>query len=269
MKSHLVLLVALAVCAEFSRCSSATTKVSRPFVIKDLIAKSGVMSFYTDVNGGVLLSTQVTDGQAWSPWVSLGVIGTGIKAISSPVGVHTSTNQTRVFVMASDGQVYSSLQTSAQQTKIQVGWRRMSGFVKGKVGPLFGKWVVVGNSSLPHDEGVVVSGLDSVSVGNWNKAKILVFARSMTNESSLYWAKGDEMGDFSAWTRIGNGKPHLATDATVIYNPFSGYYEAFAVMKDGKLNRAWQKNGDGWSDWRSMGKCPIIFILCAFIIIII
>ncbi len=53
---------------------------------------------------------------------------------------------------------------------------------------------------------------------------------------------------------MGSSKPHLASDATVIYNPFSGYYEAFAIMNDGHLQRSWQKGGTGWSDWRSMGK---------------
>ena len=241
--------------------TTATSHLTRPFVIDDFVLNSGVMAFYTKTDGNVYMSQQAADDQPWSDWVSLGpngAIGQGIKILSSPVGVHTSKNLTRIFAMASNGQVYSALQNPAQKSKPLVGHKLKEGIlINAKViaSPTFGKWIPVGNSSLPFDAKITLSGLDSVQAGNW-KNNILVFARSMTSGPNLYWCKGDDAGNFDSWARIGGSKPHLATDATVIYNRFSGYYEAFAIANDtdGKLQHAWQENGNAWHGWTSMGK---------------
>ncbi len=184
------ILCILIILTVFTQWSIATTKLTRPFAISDLITNSGTMGFYTSSDGNVLLSLQAGDRQPWSAWVSLGPdgsIGTGVKIVSSPVGVHcASTNQTRIFAMASNGQVYSILQNPNSPRK--VGLPGKFGVKDKAPAPTFGKWAAVGNSSLPYDAGVMLSGFDSVQVGNWNKQKILVFARSMTNESNLYWS---------------------------------------------------------------------------------
>eukprot|EP00058_Branchiostoma_floridae_P018241 XP_002603730.1 hypothetical protein BRAFLDRAFT_97460 [Branchiostoma floridae] len=104
--------------------------------------------------------------------------------------------------------------------------------------------------SLPVDEGgaALLVGRDSVSALTW-KGRVAVFVRSMQVSSNLYWSTGVAKS-FTPWQDLGG---NLATDATVVYNPFSGYMEAYAVLSDGKVNRKDQVHDNKWHDWTVLG----------------
>ncbi len=169
----------------------------------------------------------------WRSWVDLGA-PVGLAVVSNPVGLHTSKKQIQLFIQASDGQVYTMQQ------------------LLGNKSFNFGSWTKISASELALQKGVILNGMDSVSVGFY-KNQIVVFARTISSESTLFWCKGTDV-KFSPWERIGDATPYLFSDATAIYNTFSGYYEAFAVMSDGYVYRTWQRNDVVWASWRSMGN---------------
>ena len=206
----------------------------RLFVTKNLLDKDNTpVAFYT--SDGTLLNSNVTSPNLplVRSWVDLGA-PMGFKVVSNPVGLHSSENQIQLFAQASDGQVYTMQQ------------------LPGTKAFNFGNWTRISTSKLAFEEGATLNGLDSVSVGIY-KNQIVVFARTISHKSTLFWCKGIKK-KFLGWERIGDATPYLFSDATPIYNPFSGYFEAFAVMSDGFVHRTWQRNDEVWAGWRVMGK---------------
>ncbi|XP_033633274.1 uncharacterized protein LOC117294846 [Asterias rubens] len=205
----------------------------RLFVTKNLLDKDNTpVAFYT--SDGTLLYSNVTSPNLplVRSWVDLGA-PMGLKVVSNPVGLHSSENQIQLFAQASDGQVYTMQQ------------------LPGTKAFNFGNWTRISTSKLAFEEGATLNGLDSVSVGIY-KNQIVVFARTISHKSTLFWCKGIKK-KFLRWERIGDATPYLFSDATPIYNPFSGYFEAFAVMSDGFVHRTWQRNDEVWAGWRVMG----------------
>ena len=89
------------------------------------------------------VSLQILDMQPYS-WVTVFCCGcvyrhdlaspSGAKIISNPVAVHDSNNQTNLFCLCADGQVYSLKQDPDKLVD-------------------FGSWAAVGSSKLPSDAG--------------------------------------------------------------------------------------------------------------------
>ena len=70
----------------------------------------------------------------------------------------------------------------------------------------------------------------------------------------FFWCHKGINEKFLRWERIGDATPYLFSAATAIYNPFSGYFEAVAVMSEDYVHRTWQRNDEVWAGWRVMGK---------------
>ncbi|XP_077863002.1 uncharacterized protein LOC144345444, partial [Saccoglossus kowalevskii] len=205
-------------------------------VVDNFSGKKNVLVFLSD---NTLKMKYSTSPETWSGWIDMGSPA-GLHLISNPATVHGHKNEVHVYVQASDGQVYRVVQTMLQ-TNVTVP-------------PSFKPWQKVSSESqIPRDTEASLSSKDSVTAGHF-RGNIVVFARSLSqNSSHLYWSKENSTGGFTSWGRIGGGKANLHSDAAVVFNGFSGYYEAFAVMNDGKPYRMWQKGGNKWSDWRTHG----------------
>ncbi|XP_038070839.1 uncharacterized protein LOC119739825 [Patiria miniata] len=238
-----IALLGLSLSVMMTSCVATSISDNRVFVIKNLLDNTTDTQLAFRVSkGGLQYATTTSHIQpyVWSKWIELGAPQdqkenpTNFSAIvSNPVGLHASTNQTQIFVQTVSGQV-CTIKQELIGTEIS-----------------FGKWAKL--PSLEYESGTVLHGQDSITVGTY-KSQIVVFTRSMTGTSGLFWCKSDAGGEFSAWQRIGDVfKAHLFSDATVIFNTFSGYYEAFAVMSDGYVYRTWQRDDTRWANWRSMG----------------
>ncbi|XP_070541534.1 uncharacterized protein [Ptychodera flava] len=182
------------------------------------------------------LQYRLQDG-TWSKWISL-ASPPGLRLISNPATTHGHKNQIQVFVQASDGQIW------------YIEQRLVSTVAK----PTFKEWRQLSKrSALPFESGVSIRSKDTVTVGHF-RDQIVVFARSVSqNSSNLFWSRGNRTsGEFTDWAEIG-GNANLASDASVVFNRFSGYFEAFAVMEDGKPYRTWQKDDHRWAGWRKHG----------------
>ncbi|XP_033098846.1 uncharacterized protein LOC117102599 isoform X2 [Anneissia japonica] len=206
------------------------------FVIENRVAKVQLEQAFGLVDSKLQVSTRPTGANEFGPWADLGSPTVAKTIVSNPVAVHDVNNQTEVFVQVSNGQVYSILQDKSDPSK-------------------FSKWSEISSNKLPVDykSTVSVKEIDSLFSLARN-TEIHVFARSLTSNSSLFVCKISSKP--CAWQLIGGNKSNLATAAEVIYNPFSNYFEAFAVMQDGYLYRTWQKKVDEWASWRTMSIDP-------------
>ncbi|XP_035673614.1 uncharacterized protein LOC118414010 [Branchiostoma floridae] len=191
-------------------------------------------AFRTSDNATLQLSVGILDNstrqEMYSEWVDLGSPSSTVKVVSNPAAAYSVNNTIQVFVQCSDGQVYY-LEQKPKHAVYFVTWYKLPG-------------------SLPVDEGgpALLVGRDSVSALAW-KGRVAVFVRSMQVSSNLYWSTGVAKS-FTPWQNLGG---NLATDATVVYNPFSGYMEAYAVLSDGKVNRKDQVHDNKWQDWTVLG----------------
>ncbi|XP_030839367.1 uncharacterized protein LOC105443095 [Strongylocentrotus purpuratus] len=161
----------------FSSCSGSVSSTSRFCVIENRVGSigfGGLLAFRSnDVASPVSVEVSYEDGDpasaGWSPWKTLGA-PLAIPPLSNPVCEFTERNQTQIFVQASDGQVYSAIQDTLN-------------FLN------FSSWKKVGSNSIP----VILSKrstlVDSVSAV-WYSKQLMVFARSISTSSRLYWCKG-------------------------------------------------------------------------------
>ncbi|KAL9952296.1 hypothetical protein ACROYT_G039531 [Oculina patagonica] len=186
-----------------------------------------VFAFHT--NEGKLRYRQYSKGE-WSSWQDMGA-PEGKSVISNPVAVHDANNQTTVFCLCDDGQVYYLQQDADRSVD-------------------FGKWIAV-PSKIPFEAGVTLKGKDTLQVLNYQN-KLTVFSRSVTKASRLYWTQ-EVNGNWSAWALIGGSSVSLKTDVAVAYNGFSKYLEAFAVMENNKMYRTWQTDPTKWVSWDETG----------------
>lgn len=166
----------------------------------------------------------------WSKWEDLGA-PEGRSIISNPVAAHDSNNQTNVFCMCDDGQVYYTTQDADKLVE-------------------FGKWLPAG-SKLAFEAGVTLKGKDTLTVLTYQN-KLTVFSRTVTKASQLYWTQ-EVKGNWSSWALIGGTTVSLKTDVAVAYNSFSKYLEAFAVMENNKMYRTWQTGATKWVSWDKTG----------------
>ncbi|KAK3714393.1 hypothetical protein QZH41_020626 [Actinostola sp. cb2023] len=155
----------------------------------------------------------------------------GHEVISNPAAIHDSNNVVKVFCLCGDGQVYYTQQDQQKPTT-------------------FGKWTKI-SSTLPMNEGVVLSGKDNVKVLIYN-GKVSVFIRTLAKSSQLYWTQ-ENNGNWTGWSLIGGSSVALRTDVSVVLNDFSQYLEAFAVMEDKYMYRTWQTSPNKWVSWDKTG----------------
>ncbi|XP_068729574.1 uncharacterized protein [Montipora capricornis] len=168
--------------------------------------------------------------EKWFSWQDLDAPD-GRSIVSNPVAAHDVNNQTNVFCLCDDGQVYYRVQMLKEVTE-------------------FGKWQPIG-SKLPFEEGVSLRGKDTLSVLNYEN-NMALFSRSMTKASRFYWTQNIN-GNWPAWNLIGGSSVSLKTDAAVAYNSFSKHLEAFAVMENNKMYRTWQTGPTKWVTWDETG----------------
>ncbi|XP_071949051.1 uncharacterized protein [Antedon mediterranea] len=199
------------------------------FSIENKIGKVEFEQAFGLVDAKLQVCTRAWGASEFGSWENLGIPSLGKSIVSNPVAAHDVNNRTQVFVQASDGQVYSILQDKSDPMK-------------------FGKWSQIGSKKLDHNATMSVKFSDSVITLVRNN-QIHVFARSLTSTSSLFVCQISSKP--CTWQLIGGNTPHLATDAEVILNPFTEYFEAFAVMQDGYLHRTWQKKEEEWASWRT------------------
>ncbi|CAH1258498.1 Hypp2019 [Branchiostoma lanceolatum] len=158
----------------------------------------------------------------------------GRKVVSNPSVVYAPDNAMQVFVQCADGQVYYRGQNKT--------WGRD-----------FLPWTPLPAGKLPTDTDVDLTGRDSVSAIAW-EGKTVVFARSMTNTSRLYWTYSGPDG-FQTWQSLGGD---LVTDPSIVYNAFTKYLEAYAIFPDGKVHYQTQVRSTEWQTWRVLGIFPPI-----------
>lgn len=166
----------------------------------------------------------------WSKWQDLGSPDRRSIA-SNPVAAHDANNQTNVFCLCDDGQVYHRTQDPDNLLE-------------------FGKWLAIG-FKLPFEAGVSLKGKDTLAALTYH-SKVMLFARSVTKASQLYWTQKVN-GNWSSWALIGGSSVSLQTDVAVAYNSFSKYLEAFAVMENNKMYRTWQTGPTKWVSWDETG----------------
>lgn len=171
-------------------------------------------------------------GVASSKWKNL-PLPNGLVAKSNPSATASSNAQALLFIQASNGQIYAMP------------------FVRGN-NPTFGSWSLVGGSKLPFDSGKVLRGMDNIKAVIYANQAYVV-ARSYTNSSRCYWSSLGADKKWSPWSLIGGKSVSLMTDVSVVYNSFSKYLEAFAVMTDGYLYRTWQTGFAKWHSWDKTG----------------
>ncbi|KAJ7379805.1 hypothetical protein OS493_012552 [Desmophyllum pertusum] len=187
-----------------------------------------VFAFHT--NEGKLRYKQYLKGK-WSSWQDMGS-PEGKSVISNPVAAHDANNQTNVFCLCDDGQVYYKKQDADKLVD-------------------FGKWLALDGPKIPFEAGVTLNGKDTLSVLNYQK-KLTVFSRSVTKASHLYWAQ-EVNGNWSGWALIGGSSVSLKSDVAVALNGFSKYLEAFAIMENNKMYRTWQTDPTKWVSWDETG----------------
>ncbi|XP_031560929.1 uncharacterized protein LOC116296948 [Actinia tenebrosa] len=198
-------------------------------VIKSTRQASNSFTFGFHTTNGKL-RYKYTENDGWSDWIDLGS-PSGTEVISNPSAVHDAKNLTKVFCLCADGQVYS-IEQDAQKTTA------------------FGKWMVI-SIKLPMDKGAVLNGKDNVKALIF-QGKVSVFARTLAKSSRLYWTQ-ENNGNWTSWSLIGGTSVALKTDMTVVYNGFSKYLEAFAVMENKYMYRTWQTSPSKWVSWDKTG----------------
>ncbi|XP_077992289.1 uncharacterized protein LOC144446407 [Glandiceps talaboti] len=226
----------LFILSAFEGCPDAAPSPNRLSVIENRIqAAFPTLAFLAD--NTLKFSAIHRDTGKWSDWLDL-KSPTGVHIISNPVSIHGHKNESLVYVQAADGQI----------------WYVQQNLEREIVQPTFTEWKkLTPTSKIPFESGVSLSGKDSVTI-DYFKNRLVVFARSVSqNSSHLYWSKENTTGDFLDWVEIGGRDAHLHSDVAVVFNRFSGYYEAFAVMGDGKPYRTWQRDNNKWADWRRHG----------------
>eukprot|EP00057_Strongylocentrotus_purpuratus_P019365 XP_011673839.1 PREDICTED: uncharacterized protein LOC100890010 [Strongylocentrotus purpuratus] len=163
----------------FSSCSGSVSSTSRFCVIENRVGSSGVgsqrmLAFRSNTTASPV-SVEVSYGDVdpssagWSSWKNLGA-PMASPPLSNPVCEMTEQNQTQIFVQASDGQVYSAIQDTLN-------------FLN------FSSWKKVGSNSIPVSLPNRSTLVDSVSAV-WYGKQLMVFARSISTSSRLYWCKG-------------------------------------------------------------------------------
>ncbi|XP_078668696.1 uncharacterized protein LOC144910018 isoform X1 [Branchiostoma floridae x Branchiostoma belcheri] len=153
----------------------------------------------------------------------------GREIVSNPSVVYAPGNALQVFVQCADGQVYYRIQNET--------WGRD-----------FERWAPLPAGTLPTDTGVNLTGRDSVTAVAW-EGKTVVFARSMTATSGLYWTYSGPDG-FQVWQSLGGD---LVTDPSIVYNTYTKYLEAYAIFPDGKVHYQTQVHSTEWQTWRVLG----------------
>ncbi|XP_013392878.1 uncharacterized protein LOC106160753 isoform X2 [Lingula anatina] len=217
---------------------SLSVNERRLSVIEDRLTTSNILlAFATDTNGAL----ECAEGQRssdyswkWGNWLNLGS-PSGVKFISNPAASYTPSNATAVYLLGSNGKLHFTVQNLGEVG----GCRAFSPSYK----------IVSTNVSPSTTE--TLTGMDSVSVVKGKKDSLYnVFYRTPSNRSELYVSETRDGINFSNWTNLGGD---LLSDATVIFNTFSGYLECYASFKDGKLYRTWQYEGTDWAKWRVHG----------------
>ncbi|XP_041484120.1 uncharacterized protein LOC121430788 [Lytechinus variegatus] len=191
------------------------------------------------------VSVEVSYGNAdfvassgWSPWKTLGAPSSS-KPLSNPSCIFTEQNQTQIFVQASDGQIYS-----ATQDKVN--------FLD------FSAWKKVGINAIPANQPKQPMIFDSVTAV-WFGKELMVFARSISVTSRLYWCKGTATS--CRWGLVA-GSALLGTDATMIKNTYTTKYEGFMISPAGRMHRTWQHSGgNSFKAWKAMSSSPTFSIL--------
>ncbi|CAH3145642.1 unnamed protein product [Pocillopora meandrina] len=225
----LLMVINVSISASYQRKTPTASIEDRLAVLKSKQPPMEVVfAFHT--NQGKLRYQQYAKEQ-WSNWHNMGS-PEGKSIISNPVAIHDSNNQTFVFCLCDDGQVYF-LKQEADGTALE-----------------FGKWLSI-SAKIPFEAGVTLKGKDTLSVVNYQN-KLTVFSRSVTKSSHLYWSK-QVNGNWSDWALIGGSSVSLNSDVAIAYNGFSKYLEAFAIMENNKMYRTWQTGPTKWVSWDETG----------------
>ncbi|XP_030839358.1 uncharacterized protein LOC100890010 [Strongylocentrotus purpuratus] len=232
----------------FSSCSGSVSSTSRFCVIENRVGSSGVgsqrmLAFRSNTTASPV-SVEVSYGDVdpssagWSSWKNLGA-PMASPPLSNPVCEMTEQNQTQIFVQASDGQVYSAIQDTLN-------------FLN------FSSWKKVGSNSIPVSLPNRSTLVDSVSAV-WYGKQLMVFARSISTSSRLYWCKGTSTS--CTWGLVA-GTALIGTDATLIKNPFTAKYEGFVISPKGKMYRTWQHaSGNSFKAWKAMASSPTFSVV--------
>ncbi|XP_003725880.3 uncharacterized protein LOC100889957 [Strongylocentrotus purpuratus] len=227
----------------FTICSGSVSSTSRFCVIANRVGSSGVgrqrlLAFRSNAAASPV-SVEVSYGDVdpsaagWSPWKTIGA-PLASPPLSNPVCEMTEQNQTQIFVQASDGQVYSVIQDTIN-------------FLN------FSSWKKVGSNSIPTSLKNRSLLVDSVSAVWYHKER-MIFARSISTSSMLYWCKGTPTN--CTWGLV-SGTTLLGTDATLIKNPFTAKYEGFMISQKGRIYRTWQHaSGNSFAGWKEMASAP-------------
>lgn len=225
----LLIVTNVSINASYPRKTSTASIEDRLAVLKNKQPPMEVVSVFHTYQGKLRYQQYVKE--QWSNWQDMGS-PEGKSIISNPVAIHDPNNQTFVFCLCDDGQVYF-LKQEADGTSFD-----------------FGKWLSI-STKIPFEEGVTLNGKDTLSVVNYQN-KLSVLTRSVTKSSHLYWTQ-QVNGNWSDWALIGGSSVSIKSDVAVAYNSFSKYLEAFAIMENNKMYRTWQIGPTKWVSWYETG----------------
>jgi hypothetical protein len=198
--------------------------------------QTGKFAFFVKA-GKVQCSEWTARTEEWSSWTAP-TNPSGVLMVSNPSLVHDHKNSTLVFIQGNNGQVYYKEQIKSSCSDFS-DWNQVSPKTK----------LPFNSTALVH-----IVGKDSVTAlrSHQDKTKIYIFARSYASPSQFFYTVFDGV-DFTPWYNLGGS---LLSDFSVVENPYSLCFEAFAVQTDGYVHHIWQHKGTTWSSWSSsFGEC--------------
>ncbi|XP_074641117.1 uncharacterized protein LOC141898875 [Tubulanus polymorphus] len=188
------------------------------------------LAFYAD-STGVKCATAASD-MKWSAWTIFDNPTATLFPVSNAVTSQDIDNTTHVYAQFSDGQVYVSTQS--------VKASGCGGFDK------FRRLVQTGY--LPFDSNAKLVGRDRLFVQKRQQI-LYVFARTQHSKSTLMQTTHRFGKVYTRWLDIGG---QLLSDVSLVLNPYSGAFEAFAIFTDTKVYRTWQWKDGSWASWRTL-----------------
>ena len=221
---------------------------------------------------------QVAANGAWSGWTSLG----GLWNASGKITVgNNADGRLEVFLVGTDGKLYTSYETSVNGSTLWSGWTSLNG-AWSATGSLTVRNNADGRMQLfmisPTDSQLYTNYQVAVN-GSWSGWSSLNGAWSLTGSIAVrsnadgrmqvllvgtdgqmytnYETSTNASAAWSGWTSLSGAWP--ANDTLGINNNADGRLEVFLIGGDGKLytNYETSVNGTSWSGWVSLsGSWP-------------
>jgi hypothetical protein len=190
-------------------------------------AADAVDLFLIASDGGIYTAGRASDAGAWSDWARVGSTADKAPELSPVTAVSVAAGLIDLFLVASDGAVYTTARTSPA-----AAWA---------------DWQAAGGGAARFAEGTCVTAV-SASAGELDLAAVGV-------DGGVYTASRAGVGaPWSAWARVGAASDQ-APPQTVGAAAQAGRIDLYVVGGDGAVYTASRAGaGVAWSDWALVGS---------------